>query len=208
MFDRYFRTIKDLLLAPVARALGPHVSPTMITCVAFVAGLGCVTAILSGSARLALALWIGNRVLDGLDGTQARVHGRASQFGAYVDIVLDFVIYAAIPTAMAARHGTEAIAFAGMVLVASFYVNAASWMYLAALLEQRNAGAAARGESTTVTMPPGLIGGAETIGFYVAFFVWPAQQRVLFLTMAALVLLNVMIRLIWARRRLQPEPVA
>ena len=55
------------------------------------------------------------------------------------------------------------------LLVASFYVNAASWMYLAALLEQRNDGAAARGETTAVTMPPGLIGGAETVAFYAAF---------------------------------------
>ena len=61
-------------------------------------------------------------------------------------------------------------------------------MYLAAILEQRHEGAAARGESTTVTMPPGLIGGAETVGFYVAFFLWPAYQTWLFQAMAALVL--------------------
>jgi phosphatidylglycerophosphate synthase len=200
VFDGYLRNLKDLLLAPVARALGSGISPTTITCIAFVAGLGCVAAILVGSDGVALALWIGNRVLDGLDGTQARVHRRDTHFGAYIDIVLDFIVYAAIPTAMAARHGSEAVAFAGMVLVGAFYVNAASWMYLAALLEQRHLGAAARGESTTIAMPEGVIGGAETVGFYVAFFLWPAQQRVLFLTMAALVLLNVVIRLVWARR--------
>ena len=125
-------------------------------------------------------LWIANRLLDGLDGTHARVHGRESQFGAYLDIVLDFVVYAAIPIAIAARQGTQAMAFAGLLLVASFYVNAASWMYLAAILEQRHEGATARGESTAVTMPPGLIGGAETVGFYVAFFLWPAYQTWLF----------------------------
>ena len=204
MFDRYLRGIKDRWLAPLARMLGPGISPTTITWVAFGAGLGSAAAVLAGAMAWGLFLWIANRLLDGLDGTHARVHGRESQFGAYLDIVLDFVVYAAIPIAIAARQGTQAMAFAGLLLVASFYVNAASWMYLAAILEQRHEGAAARGEPTAVTMPPGLIGGAETVGFYVAFFLWPAYQAWLFQTMAALVFVNVVLRLNWAR--LHPSP--
>jgi len=73
-----------------------------------------------------------------LDGTHARVHGRASRFGAYLDIVLDFVVYAAIPMAIAWRHGTLSVAFAALALVATFYVNAASWMYLAACACRRS----------------------------------------------------------------------
>ena len=159
-------------------------------------------AVLAGAMGVGLALWIANRLLDGLDGTHARVHGRESQFGAYLDIVLDFVVYVAIPIAIAARQGTQGIAFAGLLLIASFYVNAASWMYLAAILEQRHEGAAARGEPTTVTIPPGLIGGAETIAFYVSFFLWPDFLTFLFQAMAALVLVNVVPRLNWARRHL------
>jgi len=202
VFDRYLRNLKDVWLAPIARTLGPRIAPTTITWVGFVIGLASAAAILTGAMGPALALWIANRILDGLDGTQARIHGHSSEFGAYLDIVLDFIVYAAIPLAIVARAETQAVAFAGMVLVASFYVNAASWMFLAAVLEQRNTGAAARGESTTVTMPPGLIGGAETIAFYTAFLLWPAQQRVLFLAMAALVALNIIGRLIWARNML------
>jgi hypothetical protein len=94
------------------------------------------------------------------------------------------------------------MALAGMLLVASFFVNAASWMYLSAVLEQRRQGAAATGENTTVTMPPGLIAGTETVAFYTAFFVFPTYQCLLFYTMAALVMVNVVQRLIWARRQL------
>jgi phosphatidylglycerophosphate synthase len=202
MFDRYLRGIKDRWLAPLARLLGPDVSPQTITWMAFGIGLGSAAAVLAGAMTWGLFLWIANRFLDGLDGTHARVHDRESPFGAYLDIVLDFVVYAAIPIAMAARQGTQATAFAGLLLVASFYVNAASWMYLAAILEQRHEGAIARGESTTVTMPPGLIGGAETVGFYVAFFLWPTHQLWLFHAMAALVLVNVALRLNWARLHL------
>jgi phosphatidylglycerophosphate synthase len=202
MFDEYLRRMKDRLLTPVARALGPRISPAAITLVAFAAGIGIAAAVLAGATGVALGLWLLNRVIDGLDGTQARVHGRASRFGAYLDIVCDFVVYAAIPIAIAWRHGTLDMAFAALVLVATCYVNAASWMYLAALLEQRNDGAAARGQTTAVTMPPGLIGGAETVAFYAAFLLWPAHQRWLFFTMAALVLVNVASRLLWARRHL------
>jgi hypothetical protein len=62
---------------------------------------------------------------------------------------------------------------AGLALLGSFFVNAASWMYLSAVLERRGAGAAARGERTTVTMPPGLIAGAETVVLYTLFLVFP-----------------------------------
>src|SRR5262245_34163803 len=99
MFDRYFRSLKASLLEPVARALGPRVPPLAITGLAFVAGLSCAAAVLNGHLGTALGLWLLNRLLDGLDGTHARVHARVSHFGAYLDIVLDFVVYAAIPLA-------------------------------------------------------------------------------------------------------------
>src|SRR5262245_47866831 len=138
MFDRSLRALKDRSLAPVARRLGPGISPMTITWAAFAAGVASALAAFTGATIPALGLWIANRLLDGLDVTHARVHGRETPFGAYLDIVLDFVVYAAIPIAIAARSGTPDMTFAGLLLIASFYVNAASWMYLAAILEQRH----------------------------------------------------------------------
>jgi phosphatidylglycerophosphate synthase len=201
VFDRYLRTLKDRLFAPLARAIGPAVSPNAITWAAFIVGIASAVAALMAHDRLGLALWLLNRALDGLDGTQARVHARGSRFGAYLDIVLDFVVYAAIPLAMAVAGGRE-VALATVILLASFYVNAASWMYLAALLEQAREGAVARQEVTTVTMPPGLVAGAETVIFYCLFFLLPRQRVWLFNAMAVLVFINVGVRLFWARRHL------
>ena len=198
MLDHYLRHVKDRCLAPPARAIGPSVSPAVITAIAFVAGIGCAASAAAGATNAALVLWILNRILDGLDGAHARMHGRDTSFGAYLDIVLDFVVYAAIPIGIASHAGTRETAFAALLLVASFYVNAASWMYLAGLLERRHEGAAARGERT----PAGLVDGAETVAFYVAFFLWPAYHRPLFYAMAALVSMNVLIRMVWAKRHL------
>jgi phosphatidylglycerophosphate synthase len=197
MLDRYLRRIKDRWLAPVARTIGPAVDPAVLTWTAFAAGLGSGVATFIGAMWLGLLLWMVNRTLDGLDGVHARMHGRESRFGAYLDIVLDFVVYATIPIAIAMRDGGE-MANAGLLLVGSFYVNAASWMYLATLVGRQDE----IGRAEAAPIPPALVGGTETVAFYVAFFLWPAHQKSLFYAMAALVMANVVVRLLWARRRL------
>lgn len=202
MFDDYFRQLKERLLAPVARRLGQRVTPNSLTWLAAAFGLTCAAAAGQGRHGLALALWAGNRFLDGLDGTQARVHQRQTPFGAYLDIVLDFLIYAAVPIALALHAGTAAALTAALVLVAAFYVNAASWMYLAALLEQRREGAQARGELTSVTMPSGLVAGTETVVAFSLFLLLPSLLVPLFAIFALLVFGNVIVRLWWARRHL------
>lgn len=200
MFDDILRRLKDRLLAPVARLLGAHVAPNTVSAIAFVVGLSAAAAAARSLIGWSVGLWLANRVLDGFDGTQARVHARQSDFGGYLDIMLDFTVYAAIPLALIVAD--PALAFAGAVLQATFFVNAASWMYLSAVLERRQAGAATTGELTTVTMPPGVVAGTETIILFTLILAWPAARGTLFWTMAALVGVNVVQRLWWACRRL------
>ncbi len=152
--------------------------------------------------RTALGLWLLNRLLDGLDGLAAREHGRATDFGGYLDIMADFAVYAAVPIGLYLSQPGAGNALSLIVMLGSFYVNAASWMFLSAILEKRTAGAFVRGEVTSVTMPPGLVGGTETILFYAAFLIWPDHMSVLFMLMAGLVLLGVGQRLWWAEGNL------
>lgn len=196
MFDEWLRLYKDRLLGGMARRLG-GLSPNTVTLLAGVVGLAAAGAITVGQRGLALALWLASRVLDGLDGTMARVHGRSTDFGAYLDILLDFVVYAAIPLALAAAAPPDA-RYAALVLLASFYVNAASWMYLAALLERRGVHSGA----TRVVMPAGLVAGTETIVLYSAAIILPAHFEVICWVMAALVSVGIVQRLVWARRRM------
>lgn len=201
MLDHTLRVYKDDLLRPVAGHLG-RIPPNAITVIAMVIGLAA-----AGAAGLqwywaALMLWLLNRVLDGLDGMVARTHARQSDFGGYLDIVLDFVVYAAIPVGLYLGNPSGMLALALIFLLSSFYINAASWIYLSAILEKRSAGAAAQGELTTVTMPNGLVGGAETILFYSAFLLWPGGLTWLFALMAVMVMVGVGLRLHWARRHL------
>ena len=202
MFDQALRPLKDRLLAPVARAVSPRTDPLAITLLGFCAGIACVALLLLDRPAPALAMWITNRALDGLDGLVARSSGRQSDLGGYLDIVLDFAVYAAIPIAAAWAHPAAA-GLPRAALLAAFYVTAASWMYLSALIEKRAAaGAVARGP-TSVTIPPGLIEGTETIVFFAAFILLPERLGALFWTMSALLLLTIAQRMAWAVRNLR-----
>ncbi len=199
------RPIKERVLSPLAVVAGRRVSPMAVTIAAFVAGMMAALFAARAMEGAALAAWIMNRLLDGFDGTLARTQKTQSDLGGYVDLLLDFIVYAAIPIALVAGAPVasgRALTVPALVLLGVFYVNAASWMYLSAVLEMRGAGARARGELTSVTMPEGLIGGTETIVFYTLFFVWPAQLGLLFMLMSVLVSMTIGQRLWWATRSL------
>lgn len=209
MFDRSMRRVKELLLRPLARPPFSLIHPNILTLIAFGFGISSGAAVLRGDLRLGLVLWLTNRVFDGLDGAVARATGKQSDFGGYLDILTDFAVYAWIPIAFALRplfvegfFPDKWVLISSLALLGVFYLNAASWMYLSAILEKRNAGAFNRGETTSVTMPTGLVEGFETILFYTLFFIRPYQVHILFGGMAALVLIGVGQRLFWAFREL------
>ncbi len=199
MFDHLLRGLKDRLLAPLALLLR-GVPPNVITLVAFLFGMAATAAAWRGAWAVGLACWIANRVTDGVDGTVARLADRQSDFGGYFDILLDFVVYAAIPVGFAIQSTDRGVLLWAVALEATFFVNACSWMYLSAVLEKRASGAHATGELTTVTMPPALVAGFETVVFFALFFLFPGRLALLFGLMSALVCVNIAQRLVWARR--------
>jgi len=207
MLDPILRTLKDRALDGVARALGERVSPNACSLLSLAAGLLSVLAAFRQVYLIALGLWLLNRILDGLDGSLARVHGRQTDFGGYLDILFDFIVYAAVPAAIVLGMPRDDVAYLTLIaLLGSYYLNAASWMYLSAILERRGRGAEARGEQTTVTMPQGLIGGSETIIAYVIWLLVPGHIAVLMSVMAALVGVTIIQRVVWASRNLGMLP--
>src|SRR5688500_18580701 len=97
MFDAWLRALKDRLFAGFARRVGAVVHPGVVTVLACAVGLLAAWAAADRRYPVALLLWILNRLLDGLDGSIARERGRASDVGGYLDILLDHVVYAAVP---------------------------------------------------------------------------------------------------------------
>lgn len=205
MVDKLLRLPKEMVLGPLAAGPLRRVHPTTVTVAAALVGVAAGLAAWLGAYWPAIVLWAINRVLDGLDGTMARSSGRQSDLGAYLDVVLDHVVYAAVPLGLALATNTAVAYLALALMLSSFYVNASTWMYLAAIFEKRHAGASARGELTGVTMPAGLIEGSETVLFYTLFLIFPGALVPLFGLMAALVAITAMQRAIWAVRYMRAE---
>ncbi len=70
--------------------------PNVITTMAFVLGLICAFAISEGYTIAAFVLLWVSGALDVLDGTVARLTNKSSKFGAYLDMIFDRMVEAAI----------------------------------------------------------------------------------------------------------------
>lgn len=193
------RLVKDVTFDPLARFV-QRVPPWFFSVMGLLVGLATAVALWQQAYALGFLLWFFNRVFDGLDGAVARLCGLQSDFGGYLDIVIDFVVYAAIPVGLAVGMANTAVTLSLIFLLCTYYVNAASWMYLAAVLEKRRA--VHDGCLTSITMPAGIIGGTETIIFYTAFILFPAYLAWLFSLMGLLIVVTILQRLVWAARHI------
>jgi phosphatidylglycerophosphate synthase len=81
--------------------------------------------------------WVLNRLCDGLDGIVARVSGRQTDFGGYLDIGIDFTIYALIPVALAWSQQSLQLMTLVALMEGTYFVNAALLFQAAAISEKR-----------------------------------------------------------------------
>ncbi|NGO54005.1 CDP-alcohol phosphatidyltransferase family protein [Allomesorhizobium camelthorni] len=184
----------DGLGAQMARA---GVSANAITVAACVVGLAGALAIAFGQFWLGLVLLLASRLGDGLDGAVAKVNGR-TDLGGYLDIVLDFVFYGAIPVGFVLAD-PAANAIAGSVLVFSFYVNGSSFLAYAIMAERRKLATDARG-AKSLFFTTGLAEASETIAVFVAFCMFPDWFPPLAYAFAALTFYTALSRIVLAWR--------
>lgn len=198
MLDKQLRDVKERVLNPMAQWVGENISPTEITITGAVIGIVSAIFAWQGWYLAGLILFLINRVFDGLDGTVARMFNKQSDFGGYLDIIVDNLIYALIPMGLALSTGEPIVYVALLFLLLTFYVNSASWMILSSILEKHNRGAKESGEMTTITMVDGLMEGTETIAFFALFFLLPQFMAALFIIMGILVIVTILQRLYWS----------
>ena len=196
MYDHALRHPKKAILLPLAKKI--PASPNQLTAIGLVFGL--TAAFCSGFAllRVALFFWTVNRILDGLDGEVARAKNLQTDMGGYLDILADLLVYAAIPIGLACSQNNTIVWLSLALMLASFYLNVGSWMFLSSILEKHGQGAKENGEFTTVAMPRGLIEGGETILFFTLFLLYPAHLTLLFTSFSMLTFLGAGLRVKWA----------
>lgn len=81
-------------------------------------------------------MWILNWIIDGLDGAYAWRTNQTSDFGGYLDIIVDFTIYQLIPLANAIILNEPKVWIVTCLMIGSWMVNAASLFFLSALISQ------------------------------------------------------------------------
>lgn len=198
MLDGWARGRLDPLLNWLAAALArAGVSADAVTLAAAFLGVAAAAAVAFGALWLALALLLLSRLGDGLDGALAR-RGKPTDFGGYLDIVLDFLFYGAFPLGFVLLD-PAANAVAGAVLILSFYVNGASFLAYAAIAEKRKLATKARGRKS-LFFTVGLAEATETIAFFVAFCLFPNWFAVLAYVFAAITAWTALSRIVLAWR--------
>lgn len=203
MMDHVLRRAKDAVVNPLAKFIGTRIDPVTITLTAGGVGVLAATVAWQGHYGLGLALWLGNRFLDGMDGAVARTSGRQSDFGGYIDTLVDFAMYTIIPFGLVLYQPDSDLLVALAFLLGTFYVNAAAFLYLSAILERRRLVAKVRDELTTIAMPVGIIEGTEAIIFYSLFFLLPDHLLLLFITLGTLVIATTLQHIVWSVKHLR-----
>jgi phosphatidylglycerophosphate synthase len=171
MFDGALRTAINPVIDQLALRLvkaGATANGTTLT--GFALALLAFAAIAIGWLWLGLGLILLSRLCDGLDGAIAK-QTRASDFGGYLDIVLDFAFYGLIPLAFAILD-PAANAIAAGVLLLSFYVNGASFLAYAIIAEKRKLTTNSRGKKSFF-FTTGLAEAGETLAVFAAFCLVP-----------------------------------
>lgn len=171
MFDAKLRPIIDPPLDRVASILIRFgVTPNKVTVAGFLIGIGAAIAVAFGQFALALVLLLLNRAADGLDGAVAR-QTKMTDFGGFLDIVLDFIFYSGFVVAFAA-HDPVTNGLPAAFLVFAFVGTGCSFLAYAIVAARRGIETSARGRKSFYYLG-GLTEGAETIGLFVLICLIP-----------------------------------
>ncbi|WP_457587442.1 CDP-alcohol phosphatidyltransferase family protein [Ensifer canadensis] len=197
MLDGAVRKHLDPMLDRVGAALARRgISANAVTIAGLALGLVAATLI-AGQFYLAGAIFIiVSRLCDGLDGAVARATCK-TDFGGFLDIVLDFVFYGAIPLGFILAD-PQANGLAGGLLLFSFYVNGSSFLAYAILAEKRSMTTDVRGEKS-LYFTTGLAEATETIAVFLAFCLFPAWFPVIATLFAVVCLYTALSRIMLAR---------
>ena len=170
MFDPLFVKVIRKPLDRTGSALAARgVTADALTWSGFVIGILGAIAIAFELYGLGLCLILLNRFADGLDGAVARA-SRQTDFGGYLDIVLDFITYTAVAGGFALSHPDHTTA--GVILMISFMGTASAFLAFAVIAAKRGLSTEARGRKSFFYVG-GIAEGSETIAFFIIVCIWP-----------------------------------
>lgn len=191
------RKLSPLIDALASRAVTAGISADAMTLMAFFVGLAAAALIVAGHTFLAIPLLLLSRLGDGLDGAIAARTAR-TDFGGFLDIVLDFAFYGAIPLAFILLDPVQN-GVGGAILLLAFYVNGGSFLAYAVMAERRGQESGARGEKS-IFFTTGLAEAGETLAVFVFACLFPDWFPILATLFAGITAYTTLGRILLARR--------
>lgn len=193
MFDR---TILDrsrkLQQSLAGELLKRNIGANHVTVAGFFVGMLALPSLILDLPLLALFFILLNRLLDGLDGTLARMTTPTDK-GGFLDIVLDFLFYSSIPLGFALAN-PEQNALAAAVLIYAFIGTGCSFLAFAVI--------AAKKQMSSTDYPNksfyylgGLTEATETIFVFALMCLWPEWFAVFAYIFAALCAITTFLRI-------------
>jgi phosphatidylserine synthase len=172
---------------------GRGVTAVALTAAGFGVGLGVCAAAATERWSLALVLWLGNRIIDGLDGAVARQGSGPTRFGAFIDLMADFAVYGGVVAAVA--YALPETRLAAVVVIWMYYLNGAAYLAWSA----PTFGQGDR-DCSSPELRAGLAEGVETIVVYALILARPGWAVELLWTWAAVVAISATQRFLRAAR--------
>lgn len=171
MLDRWMLPLVKTPLTHLAGTVSRlGIKADQVTLAGFAVGLTALPFLALEWYGLALAAIVANRVADGLDGALARRDG-TTDAGAFLDIVLDFIFYAAIIAGFAlARPEHNALAAAWLLL--GFMGTGGSFLAFAIMAERHQLDSMSYPNKGFFYLG-GIAEGTETIAFFVLMCLFP-----------------------------------
>jgi phosphatidylglycerophosphate synthase len=158
-------------------------------------GLAAAALVAGGWPGLALLLFLAGRAADGLDGAIARAT-HPTDCGGFLDIICDFLVYAAVPLAFAITD-PAGNALAAAALLASFIASGVAFLAFATLAAKRGLTTQPQGHKSIYYLA-GLAEGTETILVFATMMLWPSLFPALALGFAGLCAVSAIGRIIAA----------
>jgi phosphatidylglycerophosphate synthase len=177
----------DPYLNPPLNTLGKKLvtiglTANTMTLIGFLFGVAAILFILAQQYGLAAAFILCNRLADGLDGAIAR-HSQLTDFGGFLDIVCDFIIYAGIVFAFGMASPVN-LPYAHF-LIFSFIGPMTSFLAYAILASKRQMTTPTHGQKAFYYVG-GLCEGTETAVILILFCLMPKQFHTISMIFAIL----------------------
>ncbi|MBI2234243.1 MAG: CDP-alcohol phosphatidyltransferase family protein [Micavibrio aeruginosavorus] len=211
MLDAEFHPFIEKSLSGLARKMAAKgFDANMITMLGAGMALPVFAALAMQAYSLALVFLLINRFCDGLDGVVARYQkGGPTDYGAFLDTIVDFVFYAGFVFFFAL--GRPDVAVPAAFLIFSFTGVAATALAYAVLVEKRNgrtekADVPGKPKRRAFATPGGLTEGFEIILLFAAMCLLPDAFRPMAIIFGAMCWLTVMTRIAKTRAEFAAKP--